>query len=505
MALPGPDHLPYSHYGAPASVLAMPLIALGSLYDDASLSTSQFLFSLTSPILGALTALILFLFYIELELTLKQAFTWTMVSSFTTLLWPASSSAFDNAQHAFFALASVYVGFLSAKRESKILAAFGGLLAAALILYQEYFLLLVPVLALSSVSWAATPDLTEQRGLMTTTRDALARTLEFVRSALRAPGKQRESCVRYLLWCLAATVTGLALSFLYNKLRFGSYFEDGKMRLSLLRGYPVFGNPLSGLATLLLSPGKSVFLYSPPIILSIIGARHLRRRQPKLVVVMVGTSIVLLSLLSCIAFAGGDWCWGPRYLVVLLPLWALASPFVSVNRRGRHHWVVLAAVSLGFIVQVGALSVENQRFFFERKLQDFFWAGDSWFYFKHSALFSRIGEVLSLKDGPPVSAQVFNSIPLPDWCTYTIMGPPPKMSREHSPTWMRSFKIFYLPRPWPFWMQSIEPYLRPINLRAWLWSLIATDLLGLLLISPLIFTGATTRITKYRAEGVRAV
>jgi hypothetical protein len=482
----------------------MPLIALGYLFDGPDLGTSQFLFSLTSPILGALTAVVLFLFYLDLELSLRLAFTWTMVSAFASLLWPASNSTFDNAQHAFFALVGVYLGYLSAKFDSKILAAVGGLFAAVLILYQEYFLLIVPVLALSSVSWTAPPSRSEQKSPARAPRQALQRLFGFVRSAWRFPGEERASCVRYLLWCLTAVIIGLALSFLYNKLRFGSYLEDGKIQFSILRGYPVFGSPLVGFSTLLFSPGKSIFLYSPPLLLSVLGIRHFRRHQPKLALVIMATTVVLVAFLSCIAFAGGDWCWGPRYLVVLLPLWALASPFVSLGGNNRRH-IALIVVATGLIVQVGALSVENQRFFFENKLHDFFWAEDPWFYFKHSALFSRAGEFFSLKDAPPASARLFNSVPMSDWCTYTILGPPPKMSREYSPVWMRSFKVFYFPRPWPFWMHSIEPDLRPINLTAWLWGLLALESLGILLTFPLIWPRQATRITEFQVEKVGAL
>jgi len=51
MAVSGRYNLPYSNYGAPASVFPMPLMALGSLYDsDMGVGTSQFLFCLTSSI-----------------------------------------------------------------------------------------------------------------------------------------------------------------------------------------------------------------------------------------------------------------------------------------------------------------------------------------------------------------------------------------------------------------------------------------------------------------------
>lgn len=499
MSIRGRNNQPYSYYGAPASILPMPLIALGSLFDGPSLGTSQFLFSFTSPILGALTVTVLFLIYIELGLELRNALFWTLIIAFTTLLWPISTSSFDNAQHAFFALTSVYLGFVSDKYGSNKLAACGGLLAAILVLYQEYFVLIVPVLALSSASWTARQAGARSASLWRLPWEAFRRQLDFLRLSFSTRGKERESLLRYVLWCATAIFAGLALSCFYNKLRFGSYFNDGKVQFSALHRYPIFGNPLTGLATLLLSPGKSVFLYSPPLFLCMFGIRHLRQRQPKMGIVIIVSTIVLVAFLSSIAFAGGDWCWGPRYLAVLIPLWALACPFVSLNRTVRGQLAIAVILVAGLLIQISAVSVENQRFFFERKLHDFFWAEDPWFYFKHSALFSRFGEVVSLRSGLPASAQNFNTVPMSDWCTYTILGPPTRMSREYSPIWMRSFKIFYLPRPWPLWMRDVDPASRPINLTAWVWCLVLMECIGILLVLPL------ARSRKYSTVGLDRV
>lgn len=154
MAVPGQNNVPYSFYGAPASVLPMPLMAVGSLYDDnLGVGTSQFLFSLTSTILGAAIPVVLFLFYVELGLSVRRACLWALVCAFATMLWPLSGSTFDNAQHAFFAIVSTYLGFLSSRRNSNALAVAGGLFASMLLLYQEYFLMIIPALALSTIRW----------------------------------------------------------------------------------------------------------------------------------------------------------------------------------------------------------------------------------------------------------------------------------------------------------------------------------------------------------------
>src|SRR5258708_35572444 len=96
----------------------MPVVWLGLYTSSPEIQPSQFLFSLTSSILGAGVAPILFLFYLVLSATSRRPFAWTMVSSFATFIWPASNTTFDNAEHAFFALADVDYVFMGAARES---------------------------------------------------------------------------------------------------------------------------------------------------------------------------------------------------------------------------------------------------------------------------------------------------------------------------------------------------------------------------------------------------
>lgn len=481
MGVPGRGGLRYSYYGAPGSIFAMPLVGLGLFTSAPAIQPSQFLFSLTSSIFGAAIAPILFLFYLELGVTTRKALVWTLVSSFATYVWPISNSTFDNAQHAFFVFAAVYFGFLSARRKSVAYALAAGSMAGILILYQEYFLLIVPAIGLSVFKWsasetecAAKPASTMRR-LFWAAKRTSDQTTELLRAAWNGPGEARSSCIRYVLF-LAAVGVGVILSFAYNDLRFGSWLENGKVQSITANAYPLFGNPLAGFLTLLVSPGKSIVLYSPAVVFAILGVRFFWKRHPETALAMVLSTLTLIAFLSCICFVGGDWCWGPRYLTPLLPLWALAFPFIQLNRLRSRLVVLIVGISFG--VQVMALSVENQRFFFQNGFRDHFWAEDAWVYFKHSALFARVDELLSLSAGPPPNAKFFNSIPLPDWSTYTLLGPPPTLDRSLAPTWMRNYQIYYLPRPWPLWISYRPERLRPINRNAWVLGLLSMSGLG---------------------------
>jgi hypothetical protein len=482
----------YSYYGAPGSIFAMPLVWLGLHASAPDIRPSQFLFSLTSSLFGAAIAPILFLFYLELGIETRRALFWSIVSSFATLIWPVSNSTFDNGQHAFFAIAALYFAFLSARHKSRTSAVIGGLLAGVLVLYQEYFLLIIPALALATLDWENADReslLTKATGtpsLVTSLTPRLKRTfkalLNLTRTAQGRPEDARESCVGYWLF-VAAACLGLALTIGYNDLRFGSWLDDGKLRSAALRHYPLLGNPLTGALTLLFSPGKSAFLYSPTLILGLFAIGRFWRRWSALAAAITVSSILLFIFLSCVALVSGDWCWGPRYLLPLLPLWALSFPFVVGNRRGRI--LTFAIIAVGLLVQLFALSVDNQRFFFERGFNDFFWAEDPWVYFKHSALLTRFGETLSLRHGVPPTAHLFSPVPTPSLYTYAPLGAPVGVPRSLAPIWIRNFAVFFLPRPWPLWMSSLSPALRPIDLRAWVLGTLITILTGF----GLIFRG----------------
>jgi len=480
----------YSSYGAGASAAALPLVWPGTFYDDPPGEATRFLFSLTASVFGALAAGVLYLFYVELGVAVKKALVWTGVAAFATLMWPASDSSFDNAQHACLVLVSVFLGFLSTKRRSPHLAALGGLVAGLLFTYQEYFALIFPVLALSTLDWDSWCQDGRTGGARVLARplwlllklDAKAALREFKSPTGVSPEgihAFHRACWRYGLFLLA-TLVGVALALDYNYFRFGSAFEYGKIHFEAYRGYPpIFGNPLVGLLTLLASPGKSILFYSPTIILGFAGVRRLWPHKPQMGFVIVAASVILLLFISTIAFAGGDWCWGPRYLVPLVPLWALAFPFVPF-KEGHGRDLVTGIVGVGLIVQCLAVSVEHQRFFFQRGLADFFWAEDPWFYFKHSALAARPGEALSLINGPPSGATLFNTYNNPP--TYTTLGTPRGFPRSQASQWMRHYRVFYVPRPWPVWMWDIPPGQRAINLKAWLAGIFGVALLGFALL-----------------------
>ena len=125
----------------------------------------------------------------------------------------------------------------------------------------------------------------------------------------------------------------VALVLLHNSLKTGSMFHTGYDE-----GKDMFsGDLIPALYGYLLSPGKGLFLYSPPLLLAVPGLRAAWRRQR-------GETAFLLAVMAAVILVSGTYLiwhggysWGPRYLVPLTPLvLLLAVPWLAdALGRGR--------------------------------------------------------------------------------------------------------------------------------------------------------------------------
>lgn len=127
-----------------------------------------------------------------------------------------------------------------------------------------------------------------------------------------------------LALCTASTL-GVAILLLHNALLFGS---------PLAFGYPAaaegakqlnhFDTPLlTGLYGFLFSPGKSLFIFAPPVILALFGIPALWRRHRGLATLAVTLPLVDLFFFAKYSQWEGGYCVGPRYLVPAIALLCL--------------------------------------------------------------------------------------------------------------------------------------------------------------------------------------
>jgi hypothetical protein len=88
------------------------------------------------------------------------------------------------------------------------------------------------------------------------------------------------------------------------------------------------GSLLTGVCGFLFSPQKSIFVHFPVLILAMLGAREFYEKYALDSVVIGSIFIVFLLAIGKLPSWEGGWCYGPRYLLFVLPV--LAVPYVLV-------------------------------------------------------------------------------------------------------------------------------------------------------------------------------
>jgi hypothetical protein len=206
-----------------------------------------------------------------------------------------------------------------------------------------------------------------------------------------APANSPQSAIRNLqLPALFAVgpIAALVVQAIYNYVRY-SPLPDAILRTGYERE-PGFSTPLlEGLGGILFSPGKSIFLYAPMLLLAPLGLWLMYRRRAtgdgrpangRLTAILLTAEIAAGILFNSLWWAWtGNFAWGPRLIMPILPLliWplaALSSEYrVPSTGPGSNHsllatrysllvaWLVLAV--LGALVSIPGALVDFQVYF----------------------------------------------------------------------------------------------------------------------------------------------
>jgi hypothetical protein len=422
--LPGRWGLRYAWYELGSSVSAIPFVLAGRWLGHGSLEAKQFAFSLTTVPFAAAAVALVFLIYGRLGCSPARALAWSMAAGFCTLLWPYAGSSFDAALQAFWLTLAVWAVVEARAARSFRWAAVAGAAFAMLVHVQEAYAVLA---GCSVAAWPLTPERVRAR-----VNDRLIQTIGL------------------------GLLIGVALLFAVNALRYGNPLDTGRDITSGVS--PVFGNPVMGIAGLLVSPAKSIFLYSPTVCLALLGLWRLLRRDPDGFSPIAACLAMHLLLISCFRFWAGEWAWGPRYLVATVPLACIGLPFAWPS--GQHRLVKYAVCSVGLIAQLLAISVDHQRYYFARSFPPFFWLDESKMY-TGSPLFARpreAADVFSGRERGAVKALVPGPRPLS--MTGSLFGPTPSQL-PRARAWMRDYLVFVVPRPWTLWSRYLPEDQRP--------------------------------------------
>ena len=122
-----------------------------------------------------------------------------------------------------------------------------------------------------------------------------------------------------------------AVAVLHNVVKTGNPLDSGYREAEGLFS----GDLLPALYGYTLSTGKSVFLYSPPLVLAVLGFREALQRRRLEAWTVIAVVIALAIASGEWRHWDGDWSWGPRYAVAVTPaLMLLAVPRLSARGGG---------------------------------------------------------------------------------------------------------------------------------------------------------------------------
>jgi Flp pilus assembly protein TadD len=265
------------------------------------------------------TALLCALFYcfsLEIGASTKWALLSTALLGLTTYVAPFSAGFFQHSSEALFLLAAFYFLFLDGQRADWRWRLLAGLATLLLLQFRYPAIMAVPSLLLyhGFLVWRRRPKGTIGATALATLRQV-------------AP-------------FIGALVLALVLHALDQFAKFGTIWSVGNY--ASLRNH----NPLLlGLYGFLFSPGDSIFLFTPLLVLAPWTLRNLYRRFPAEVIFILTQTGVYLFFYGKFDDWHGLWCFGPRYLMALVPLLMLPlGPWLE--GAGRKYWLILVPLAL---------------------------------------------------------------------------------------------------------------------------------------------------------------
>lgn len=156
---------------------------------------------------------------------------------------------------------------------------------------------------------------------------------------------------RVAIVCAVIIGTGLFALAAYNYTRFASPLKSGYPPGNL--SVPLF----AGLFVLFFSPGRSIFVYSPILLLAIPGAWFFYKKEKALALCCSFFIIAHALIVACWGPLGWGLSWGSRLMTLTLPVFALLIA-ATLDCVWKNKWLLSVPVLLGllgFAVQILAL------------------------------------------------------------------------------------------------------------------------------------------------------
>jgi hypothetical protein len=287
----------------------------------------QLAYTFMNPLAGAAICTIFLLLSMRLYRNVRTAVLLTLLMGLATMVWPYSKFGMENLQ-TFWTLCGLWALLQYRERPGLNHAVIFGLSLVALLLSKITGILQVAALGLIALYFISTQKLWLQRGV-----------------------------ARHALVVAIMVMAGLAVLIITNHARYGAWgIVSGRYNpdFEFIR-YPLWEAAWS----LLASPGKSMVLFNPVLLLSAWFGLSFFRRFPELRLPALLFAGIMVFHVRMHTWA--DETWGPRRLHWMIPLLCLPLGLWIEQIYGIRTWVRRAGrcvVLLGFTVQLIAISFD---------------------------------------------------------------------------------------------------------------------------------------------------
>jgi hypothetical protein len=288
-------------------------------------SASAFFVGLINPVVSALLIVVFFSTAIMITDSVEWSTVLSLILGIGTIVWPYSSTYWTQP------LASLSV--------------FGA------------FFLLVRGIAKSSSRCVALSGLIAGFGFLTRyeTVFVLPWLILFIFLAELPSYRKR---IRFLVTFVGSYIISVVAMMCWNVYRFGSVLDTGAGHQTRIFA-SLQANLLDSLPANLVSLNRSIFLFSPPLILFFFGIVPMYKKNRAMAVTLIGIVLSGLILYSKFTQWSATSSWGPRFLVVLTPFLLLPAAMFR-PRRGWRRVLVAVLLVVGVVIQLIGVLVPYQ-------------------------------------------------------------------------------------------------------------------------------------------------
>ncbi|GAB4531353.1 MAG: hypothetical protein Kow0063_10520 [Anaerolineae bacterium] len=325
----GPDGHLYVRKGVGMSLLALPLVWLGMIVPVWGAATTTLLFNALAT---SATGVLLLLYVRELGYDDWVALVAALVFGLATPAWPYAKTFFSDPLSGLCLIGAALALWRFRSRGHAVHALWAGLALSVAVAARYASAALLPLYGLLLIRYQ-------------------------ISKSQKAGSKARGWQV-WIAFGVPLLITAIGIAY-YNFARYGDPFNTGYLPEESFSGVW-----LQGIAGLLVSPGRGLFLYAPVLVISLLAIPTFFRRN-RSQAALAGAIIVAHLLLYGKWFMWhGGYAWGPRFMIPTLPFFVVGMAPAIERARQSVWWRtgLVALAVLSGLIQLLGLSVHFELF-----------------------------------------------------------------------------------------------------------------------------------------------